>query len=220
MFIEQLVVGPYQTNCYILGEEKTKSAWIIDPGAEAEAIISKIEEREVLPVAVLLTHAHWDHITALPALVKEYGELEIFVGENDRNYLGKGSYAFIKKACNDNSFLNMFDKQLSMLPDPTTLLSGRQFLQDCRLLAIPSPGHTPGGFCYYSEEGQFIFTGDTLFAGSIGRTDLYGGDYQAMLRSCMTLMDLEDDVQVLPGHGPQTTIGRERRYNPYCQGNV
>ncbi|MGH4036604.1 MAG: MBL fold metallo-hydrolase [Sphaerochaeta sp.] len=214
MFIERLVVGPYETNCYILGEEETGSAWIIDPGAEAASIIEVLESRHVYPGSVLLTHGHWDHITALPELVKKYPELEIVVGADDAKYLGAKGKTNIQKDCTDKTFLQVFDKAFSSLPEPSILLRGRQYLQDCKLWAIPTPGHTPGGICYYSEEGNFLFSGDTLFAQSIGRTDFPGGSYEDIVKSCKSLMDLDDSVNVLPGHGPATTI-RAERTNPY-----
>lgn len=214
MFIERIVVGPYQTNCYILGEEETQSAWIIDPGADAERIIEILNSRNVYPGSVLLTHSHWDHTLALPQLIKHYPNLEIVVGENDAKYLGKEAKENIKKDCFDQTFLQKFEKEIESLPEPSMLLRGRQFLQDCKLWVIPSPGHTPGGVCYYSEEGNFLFSGDTLFAQSIGRTDLPGGDYFEIITSCRTLLELEDNVDVLPGHGPATTILNERT-NPY-----
>jgi len=216
MFIEQLVVGPYQTNCYIFGNVETKSAWIVDPGAEADTIVNKLKEREVEPVAVILTHGHWDHITALAQLKETFPHLDIIVGEPDKIYLGPGSYERIKDHWNDASFLNRYKKELSHIPPATKLLTGRQFITDCHILSIPTPGHTPGGYCFFFEEGNMLFTGDTLFAGSVGRTDLYGGDYSAIIESVKGLMDFDNDVQVLPGHGPITSIGIERNSNPYC----
>lgn len=214
MFIERLVVGPYQTNCYILGEEETQSAWIIDPGAEAASIIEVLKSRNVYPGSVLLTHGHWDHITALPELVKEYPNLEIVIGADDAKYLGEKGKINIEKDCTDKTFLQKFESELSSLPEPSILLKGRQFLQDCKLWVIPTPGHTPGGICYYSEKGNFLFSGDTLFAQSVGRTDFPGGSYKDIVKSCQSLMDLDNDVTVLPGHGPTTTIMAERS-NPY-----
>lgn len=214
MFIDRIVVGPYQTNCYILGNEDTQSAWIIDPGADAERIIDTINKHKVYPGAILLTHSHWDHITAIPKLIEEYPNLEIVVGEKDAKYLGKQGKTNIKKDCFDQTFLQMFDKEISCLPEPTMLIKEKQFLQDCRLWVIETPGHTPGGVCYYSEEGSFLFSGDTLFAQSIGRTDFPGGSYSDIVSSCRKLMELDDDINVLPGHGPATTI-RDERTNPY-----
>lgn len=214
MFIERLVVGPYQTNCYILGEEATQSAWIIDPGADAASIIEVLKSKNVYPGSILLTHGHWDHIIALPELVKEYPNIEIVIGADDAKYLGAKGRDNIIKDCPDRTFLQEFDWEISNLPEPSILLRDETELQDCNLKVILTPGHTPGGICYYSEKGNFLFSGDTLFAQSIGRTDFVGGSYSEIVFSCRKLMELDDEVVVLPGHGPQTSIFSERS-NPY-----
>jgi glyoxylase-like metal-dependent hydrolase (beta-lactamase superfamily II) len=108
----------------------------------------------------------------------------------------------------------MHDKELQKLPRPTGFLSDGQYLQDSHLLVLHTPGHTKGGVCLYHEEGQFIFTGDTLFAGSIGRTDLEGGSYTEIMASCKRLLNLPGEVQILPGHGPTSTIKNEYN-NPF-----
>lgn len=214
MFVDRLVVGPYQTNCYILGNEETASAWIIDPGCDGRQIIHRIEKHAVNPVAVLLTHTHWDHITALGELKQLWPGLEILVSEEDSIYLGTRGREKIRQACFDKSFWNKYESELSSLPEPNAFLTDGQFLQDSRLTVLATPGHTPGGLCFYHEEGQFVFTGDTLFAGSIGRTDLEGGSYQQLMESCRRLLMLPQEVQVLPGHGPTSTIAMEQ-HNPY-----
>lgn len=214
MFVERIVVGPYQTNCYIMGNEETSSAWVIDPGNEGSRIISRIESHNVTPVAVLLTHTHWDHITALGELKRRWPNLEILVSEEDSLYLGKETYERFSKTCFDKSFLQRYEKPLKEMSEATGFLTDNQFLDDSRLLVMHTPGHTQGGVCLYHEEGQFVFTGDTLFAGSIGRTDLEGGSYDQIVTSCKRLLALPHEVQVLPGHGPMTTIGDEQN-NPY-----
>lgn len=214
MFVERLVVGPYQTNCYILGNEETNSAWIIDPGNDGQRIINLLKKHNVTPISVLLTHTHWDHITALGSLKKAYPSLEVMVAQEEAHLLGRAGYEKIKQVCFDKSFLQMYDAELKSLCEPTSYLSEGQYLQDSHLLVMHTPGHTPGGLCFYHEEGQFIFTGDTLFAGSIGRTDLAGGSYSQILESCRRLLTLDGEVRVLPGHGPSSTIAEEQ-HNPY-----
>ncbi len=211
MFVERIVVGPYQTNSYIMGDEETSSAWIIDPGNDAQLIIEHLAKHTVSPVAILLTHTHWDHIAAVGALKQHWPEIEILVSEEDAPFL---SYDEVKKVCFDRSFMQKYDEDLKLLCPATGYVADGQILQDSHLRVIQTPGHTLGGVCYYHEEGQFIFTGDTLFAGSIGRTDLYGGSYSDIIASCKHLLTLPGDVQVLPGHGPASTIANEHN-NPF-----
>ncbi len=211
MIVERLVVGPYQTNCYIMGNEETSSAWIIDPGADGQLIIDRIAQHNLTPVAILLTHTHWDHITAAGTLLSQWPKLEVLVSEKEASSL---SYEQVKQVCFDKSFLQMYDKELQMLPGATGFLSDGQYLQDSHLSVIHTPGHTKGGVCLYHEEGQFMFTGDTLFAGSIGRTDLDGGSYSEIIASCRRLLKLPGDVQILPGHGPTSTI-KDEYNNPF-----
>ncbi|MGH0052253.1 MAG: MBL fold metallo-hydrolase, partial [Sphaerochaetaceae bacterium] len=187
------------------------SAWIIDPGNEGQKIINRITQRQLTPVAILLTHTHWDHITAMGALIERWPGLEVLASEEDAPAL---SYERIKQDCFDKSFLQRYDEELQRLPKVTGLLSDGQYLQDSHLLVLHTPGHTKGGLCFYQEEGQFIFTGDTLFAGSIGRTDLEGGSYLAIAASCKRLLELPDEVQILPGHGPKSTI-KDEHHNPF-----
>jgi glyoxylase-like metal-dependent hydrolase (beta-lactamase superfamily II) len=214
MFIDSLIVGPYQTNCYIYGNEETKSAWIIDPGADADKIINSLKKRDVMPVSVLLTHGHWDHIMGLVKLVETYPSLEIFVGKKDLCYLGKEGKAYINKYCFDLTFLQSFKDEINNLPEADYTLNGGEYLDDCHFKVIATPGHTPGGVCYLDEENNILFSGDTLFANSIGRCDLEGGSYSEIQDSLKKLMKLNDAVIVLPGHGPKTSIKAERN-NPY-----
>jgi len=211
MILRRLVVGEYQTNCYILGNDETKSAWIIDPGSDAELIIDELASLGLTARSVLLTHTHYDHIAALTRLKAHYPAMEVLVGKEDEKGL---NYEVIKTYCLDRRFFTIHQEALKNLPKPSEYLTDGQYLEDSRLTVIATPGHTPGGRSYYHKEGRFIFTGDTLFARSIGRTDLPGGNYPTLIKSCHRILELEDDVQILPGHGPMTTVGDERR-NPY-----
>lgn len=214
MFVQRLVTGPYQTNCYLIGDEEILSAWIIDPGNDANLIIEEIERRNVTPVAILFTHTHWDHIAASGPLVKHYPTLEVLVSEADAPMLGRSGYERLLEVCFDRRFLALYDKDLALLPEPTGFLTDGQYLEDSRLSVIATPGHTPGGLCFYHTEGQFLLSGDTLFAGGVGRTDLEGGSMEELRASCAKLLQLPGEVQVLPGHGPTTTIAAERE-NPF-----
>ncbi len=211
MFVQRLVTGPYQTNCYLLGDEAKQSGWIVDPGNDAELIISEIERWGVEPVAMLFTHTHWDHIAAAGPLKVRYPHLEVLVTEEDAPFL---DWEMVKSVCFDRRFLSLYKEDLKLLPKPTGYLVDGQLLEDSGLVVIKTPGHTPGGVCFYHEEGQFVLTGDTLFAGSVGRTDLGSGDMDLLMASCRRLLELDDQVQVLPGHGPTSTIAQERS-NPF-----
>ena len=214
MFVQRLVTGPYQTNCYLLGDEETQSAGIVDPGNDSDLIISEIERYGVRPIAMLFTHTHWDHITAAGPLAVRYPDLEVLVSEEDAPYLGKSGYEKVRRVCFDRRFLALYDEDLKLLPEPTGFLVDGQILEDSKLTVIKTPGHTPGGVSFYHEDGQFVLTGDTLFAGSIGRTDLGGGSMKELLASCRRLLALDGQTQVLPGHGPTSTIEDERS-NPF-----
>ncbi|TAH54579.1 MAG: MBL fold metallo-hydrolase [Sphaerochaeta sp.] len=212
MILRRLVVGEYQTNCYILGSEETKSAWIIDPGTDGELIIDELTSLGLTARSALLTHTHYDHIAALTRLKEHYPDMEVLLGKEDAKGL---DYEVIKATILDRRFFTIHEEALKHLPKPNDYLIDGQYLEDSLLSVIATPGHTPGGRSYYHREGRFIFTGDTLFARAIGRTDLPGGDYPTLIKSCYRILELEDDVRILPGHGPTTTVGDERRKNPY-----
>lgn len=204
MFIETIVVGPLQENCYVVACEKTKEAVIIDPGAEADRIYDVVGSHDLSLTAILNTHGHPDHVGAVADLVERTSVP--FLMHQDDVFLIEGF---------DSDPIRVF-LQTKTPPKP------HRFLQDHEILKIGSltvtvahtPGHSPGSVCFLVED--VIFSGDTLFANSIGRTDLPGGNQQQLLRSIQErLLSQADNIIVYPGHGHPTTIGHERRFNPF-----
>lgn len=191
--IHVLPLGDYQTNCYIVHEENSTDCLIIDPGYEPEIISSYLEEKSLTPEAILLTHCHFDHVGAVKDLAAQY-DCKVFLDK----------------------------KELAM---PPMLTNGPLYYTDgygdgdtLTLAGIPiqvleTPGHTPGSVCLIMEDT--LFSGDTLFAGSCGRTDLPCGDARAMRDSLRRLAALSENYRVCPGHGPSSTLNREKQTNPY-----
>jgi len=204
MVLIQLCVGPLQVNCYILADEKTKDAMIIDPGDDAGDILRVIKENGFKVRYIVLTHAHFDHTGANKDL-KEVTGAEILMHQDDRRLL--------ESAANQGS---MFGMRSSASPPADRYVKHGEVITtgEVSLKVLHTPGHSPGGICLLGQ--GLVFTGDALFAGSIGRTDLPGGDFQALIRSIkMNLMTLPDDTKVYSGHGPSSTIGFERNENPF-----
>jgi len=189
-------VGSYCVNCTVV--ESGGGAWIVDPGSEAERIAAICEKAGAVPRGILLTHAHFDHVGAVERLQKAYSGLAV--------YLGKADFPVISHP------FNQMPPEYPPAPVPSNLVAAEE-LEGVRV--IPTPGHTPGGVCYYFEEDGVLFSGDTLFAGSVGRTDLPGGDMATLMASLAKLTELPDDTFVIPGHGMVTTIGREKASNPF-----
>ncbi|MEM1212753.1 MAG: MBL fold metallo-hydrolase [Planctomycetota bacterium] len=207
MQIETFSLGPFQTNCYVL--RHAGSTWIIDPGQDPEPLLAYLEAEQITPGRVLLTHAHADHIAGLPALTERFPELPIAIHAAEASYPGDPA---------ENLSLG-FGIPL-VAPEPTELLEGGQTL-DFAGLTIElrhTPGHSPGGLTFHLPGEQLAIVGDTLFAGSIGRTDFPHSDHEALMRSIQQqLLTLPDDTTLLPGHGPGTTVGRESQTNPFLQ---
>ncbi|MDD4873509.1 MAG: MBL fold metallo-hydrolase [Dehalococcoidales bacterium] len=205
MILKMLTVGAYEANCYIVGSEKDRSGMVIDPGDEAGRIISEIKNLNLQIKTIVLTHGHADHTGAAMKVKKETGA-EIAVHEDDISLINNEIISAIlgfsrDKRCIPDKLLNDGD---------VVSIGGLNFN------VIHTPGHSSGGICL-SGEGV-LFSGDTLFENSIGRTDLPGsdGDYEIIIKSIKDkLMTLDDKITVYPGHGPKTTIGAERRGNPF-----
>lgn len=206
MIFDSLEVGPLGVNCFILGCEESGHGVVIDAGGDAEEIIDAVERRGLTITRIINTHGHFDHIGANRALKEKFGA-DLLVHAADIPMLGRA--ADIARAYGipgDNS------------PQPDTCLTDGMEISFGRLTmtVLHTPGHTQGGCCFYLEAEKKIITGDTLFADSIGRTDLPGGSHEQLLESVRTrLFVLPEDVVAYPGHGPETTIGHEKRHNPY-----
>jgi hydroxyacylglutathione hydrolase len=205
MIIKKFIVGPLENNCFVLADDKSREAFIVDPGDEPDRVLDFIHENNLMVKYIICTHAHFDHIAAVP---------DIKGGTNAPVVLHHDDLEIYRNA-KDHAALFGFD--LDSLPDPDILVSEGDQLRigSLTFVIIHAPGHTPGGICLYGE--GVVITGDTLFAGSVGRTDLYGGDIKKLGDSAKRLMALADDVKVLPGHGPESTVGRERKNNFFLQ---
>lgn len=206
MILESLVVGPLGVNCFILGCEETREGVIIDAGEDAGRIISAVERLGLKITQVISTHGHFDHVGANRAVVEHF-KARLLIHEADAPMLERA--ADVARA---------YGLQGENSPQPEQFLTdGLEILfGTCRLTVLHTPGHTQGGCCLYLADEKTVITGDTLFADSIGRTDLPGGSHQQLLESIRTkLFSLPDDVTAYPGHGPETTIGHEKRHNPY-----
>lgn len=194
-------VGSYGVNCSLLSDGR--SAWIVDPGSEGERIAETLLGRGLSPAAILLTHAHFDHIGGIQALCGVFPGITVYVGREDAV---------------------MFGHPFNQCPPDYPPAEAPENVRDAGELALPgaevirTPGHTPGGVCYFFRDfdgAPLLLSGDTLFAGSVGRTDFPGGSMGALMRSLARLKELPEETVVIPGHGPATTIGAEKAGNPY-----
>lgn len=206
MIVDKLVVGPFASNCYIVGSESNKEGMIIDPGDEARRILNKVKDLKLDIKLIVLTHGHIDHTGALKE-VKEATGAEVAIHGDDA------------KRLHDRLVAVAFGLSYPKPPPPDRLLTDGESLDigDFHFEVLHTPGHTPGGICLLGE--GVVFSGDTLFNYGVGRADLPGGNYNQLMDSLQTkLMTLPDNTIVYPGHGPDTTIGAEREGNPFLSG--
>ena len=207
--IIQLIVGQIETNCWIYPLNE-KEAAIIDPGDEAALIITALKKLSLVPKFILLTHGHFDHIAALPQLAKVFAEVNPLIAIHllDGEYLGPGAYAShsisMKAVMGSTTFL---DALWNDMPPPGRLLEEGDTIGPFTVLHLP--GHTPGSAAFWDKEENVLFSGDTLFEGTYGRTDLPGGSEEAIFASLRRLFAMDANIEVYPGHGGKTTIGRE-----------
>jgi len=208
MKIDYLVLGEFQTNCYVLREnDAAKDCLVIDPGLEADELIEFLDEQKLNPIAVLLTHGHIDHIAGVAALRSRFGEIKVYIHNLDAEMLTEPK---INLSAMAGAAFVTEPEDVSLKEQDVIDLAG------VKLLVLHTPGHTPGGISLYSKEDGVAFVGDTLFADSIGRTDFPGGSMSQLLTSVREkLFTLPEETQVYPGHGPATTIAAEKAHNPF-----
>ncbi|MBS0012822.1 MAG: MBL fold metallo-hydrolase [Desulfobacterales bacterium] len=206
MILKSLAVGPIMANCYIIGCESTKSAAVIDPGDEADRILKELAKDGLTLKCIINTHGHFDHVGGNADLKKASGA-DIVIHPADEAMLAdlvRTAAAFGLSAQN------------SPAPDRTVQEGDTISFGEISLRVLDTPGHSPGGISLHTD--NMVFVGDALFAGSIGRTDLPGGDFQTLISSIKTkLFPLGDDTTVYTGHGPATSIGQEKRANPFLR---
>ena len=199
MKIISMQVGPIMTNCYILIDEESKKTAVIDPGEDADRILAALREEDSQVEYILLTHGHYDHTTAVPELHAALPQARIYIHQADANGAGSKLFPLASQV-----------EDLLLYDEGDTLALGGLTIQ-----VLHTPGHSPGSVTLRVED--VLFSGDTLFAGSCGRTDLPGGSYDQMMASLKRLGELEGEFRVLPGHNAPSTLDREREYNSFVR---
>jgi len=205
MIIKNIIVGPLETNTYIIGDDNTQVAMVIDPGDEPDRIMDEIEKLGLKVEKIVLTHAHFDHIGASGDIKTRTGA-EILLHRDDLE-----TYRYAK----DQAVMFGFD--IDDLPSPDRFLTEGDEIRVGRLIfkVLHTPGHSKGGICLYGE--GILVSGDTIFQGSVGRTDFPGGSVQELASSFRRLLSLPEDTRILPGHGPETTVKIERETNYFVR---
>lgn len=203
MILEKLVDPYFGVNTYIVGDKKSKKCAVIDPGGDYKDVIKALKKNDLEIEYIILTHGHGDHIGGVNALREATSAKVIAHTDEAEMLMDARKNLSSSMRCGAQTFeADMYVKDKDKLA-----------LGDLKFSFIHTPGHTKGGMCV--RVGDDMFTGDTLFAGSMGRTDLYGGDYKQIEKSLKKLAKFEDNVRVYPGHGPSSTLGREKTTNPY-----
>ena len=209
MIVEMLIVSPFQENCYVIGDEETMTGAIIDPGDEAARIALTVERVGLEISQIIVTHSHIDHVGAVAQLVDEY-MCPVLMHEE--------AEAMLKTVPQQAMMMGM---RFGKVPKVDRHVGDDEVLEvgSLQLQSLYTPGHAPGHLAFLVEDEGIVFSGDALFAGSVGRVDLPGGSMEVLMRSISEkLLTLPDETRVLSGHGPETTVGRERVSNPFLTG--
>jgi len=211
VILEKLTVGPFQENCYIVGDEATGTGALFDPGDEATRIALAVEQTNLEISQIIITHAHIDHVGAVTPLVDEYACPVLMHREAEPMLRQLPSQAL------------MMGVRFGKVPNVDGCIEDEQVVRvgDLSFTALYTPGHAPGHLAFYSVAEGVVISGDALFAGSVGRVDLPGGSMEVLMRSINErLLTLPNNTVVLSGHGPETTIGEERAHNPFLAGGL
>ena len=206
MRIKKFVIGMIGTNCYVVSNENTKECFIVDPAVCDKNVISYIETEGLSLKAILLTHGHFDHIMGLSDVMEDI-KIPVYVEEADLPMMMDG----------ESNLSSGYMRGGYQFADAVPVRDGQQLqIAGFQFRVIHTPGHTPGGCCYYMEQEDVLFSGDTLFRTSVGRSDFPGGSASALVRSVKEkLLILPEETHVYPGHMEETTIGYEKRHNPF-----
>lgn len=211
MEVDCLVLGDFATNCYVVrANDQAKKCFVIDPGFSAEKLSAFLRKKGYAPERILLTHGHCDHIAGVGLLQNDFGPMPVGIGQGDANML---SDAMLNLSA-------MMGMQLGLPPAEDEYVEDDMIIfEGIELKVIATPGHTPGGISFWCPDNNAVFTGDTLFAGGIGRSDFPGGNQGILLEMIRSkLYVLPESSTVYSGHGPETTIVAEKRTNPFVQG--
>ena len=211
MILEKLTVGPFQENSYIIGDEDSGAGAVVDPGDEAARIALAVEQTDLEVGSIIVTHAHIDHVGAVAALADEYACPVLMHAEAE---------PMLKQLPNQALMMGL---RFGKVPAVDGYIEDEEVVHvgGLAFTALYTPGHAPGHLAFYSAEEGLVISGDALFAGSVGRVDLPGGSMEVLMRSINErLLTLPDETRVLSGHGPETTIGEERRHNPFLAGGL